>query len=313
MTNDPSLPADRRVPDTFDLRLLAELTRSTPVGLAQAAWQAGMSQTEAAARLVTMNEAGMPLRLVAEGDPAALWQIMQRGPVRQPGAPSEPPQAQPTQPAHTQPGYAVGGPSPESMWGIPGTATWANRADSATGAQVAPAQPPAAPPPAERRWVPVGSPQPATGLSGEQLTVTVAEVIDPGNDILNAAGFRLDDTERAVLVRTTIANAGPAPHDCMPDLYLFLMAADGSTLPKAPVAIAGRPAHRVGVAAGASVEGWTIFLIAADAELIGVRWCVRPDLSDRALTWSLTPLSGRTGVSPGAGPPARQSDPPDSH
>lgn len=134
---------------------------------------------------------------------------------------------------------------------------------------------------------PVGVSQQTVGLSGEQVTVNVAEVIDPGNAILIDAGYRLDDDERAVLVRTTVANAGPAPHDTMPDLYLFLVDATGRTLPKAPVAVAGHPSHRVGVAAGESAEGWTIFLIDTAVRLSGVRWCVRPDLADRTLTFSL--------------------------
>jgi hypothetical protein len=206
--------------------------------------------------------------------------------------------------------------SPQSMWGIPGTAAWASRPEQpgvVTGQTPAPGSAATIPPPtaqqthsaelaatalAERAggnagvppvsaMPPVGTPQPAIGLSGERLTVTVTEVIDPGNEILTAAGFRLDVTERAVLVRTTVQNTGPGPHDCMPDLYLFLVAAGGGNLPKAPVAIAGHPAHRVGVPAGSSADGWTIFLIAADAELSGVRWCIRPDLADRTLTWSL--------------------------
>ena len=73
----------------------------------------------------------------------------------------------------------------------------------------------------------------------------------------------------------------------MPDLYLFLVDTAGRTLPKAPVAVAGHPAHRVGIAAGETAEGWTIFLIDAGVNLSGVRWCVRPDLADRTLTFSL--------------------------
>lgn len=49
-----SLPAGRPVPDAADLRLLVELARAGSIGLPQAAWQAGMSQPEAAARMVAM-------------------------------------------------------------------------------------------------------------------------------------------------------------------------------------------------------------------------------------------------------------------
>ena len=73
-------PAGRPVPDTDDLRILAELINNDYIGLPQAAWNARMSQREAAERLVTMAERGMPLRLVAEGDRQALWRIAQAGP-----------------------------------------------------------------------------------------------------------------------------------------------------------------------------------------------------------------------------------------
>lgn len=262
-----------------------------------------MTQSEAADRMVAMAEAGLPLRLVAEGDPSLLRQIVQRGPVR------------PFEPAN--PGYRIVPPpsapaSPTSVWGIPGTASWTDRPrrvtdadhpDLATAAAV-----PSATTRAELSAVAAGSAHAdagpsvvtspdasprvgtalrSTGLSGEQVTVTAAQVIDPGNDVLTAAGYRLDPTERAVLVRTTLSNAGPADHDTMPDLYLFLVDAAGATLPKAPVTVAGHPAHRVGVAPGATADGWTIFLIETAATIAAVRWCVRPDLVDRTLTWSL--------------------------
>ncbi|MGI8418687.1 MAG: hypothetical protein ACR2P2_21310, partial [Nakamurella sp.] len=241
--------------------------------------------------MVTMAEAGMPLRLVAEGQQQALWQIIQRGPVGPPPPGPSPYETQGSGPI----GRPVGGAAaPESSWGLPGTAAWTDRqpppgpapgAQQAHSAAIAESAQATVAPVTQRHAV--GVPAQATGLSGERVTVTVAEVIDPGNQVLTNAGYRLDDGERAVLVRTTVANAGPAAHDCMPDLYLFLVDADGKTLPKAPVSVVGHPAHRVGVAAGGQDDGWTIFLINADTTLSGVRWCVRPDLVDRTLTWSL--------------------------
>lgn len=118
--------------------------------------------------------------------------------------------------------------------------------------------------------------------------MTVDEAIDPADAVLAEAGFVSDPAERAVLVRTTVGNAGPAPHDCMPDLYLVLVDASGAVLQKAPMAVPGRPAHRVGVATGAGSDGWTLFLIPASTQLAAVRWSVRPDLLDRDLSWSLT-------------------------
>ena len=76
----PELPAGRPVPDTDDLRLLAEIINNGAIGLPQAAWNARMSQAEAAARLVQMAERNLPLRLVAEGDRQTLWRIAQAGP-----------------------------------------------------------------------------------------------------------------------------------------------------------------------------------------------------------------------------------------
>ncbi len=76
----PELPTGRPVPDTDDLRLLAEIVNHGAIGLPQAAWNARMSQSEAATRLVQMAERNMPLRLVAEGDRQALWRITQAGP-----------------------------------------------------------------------------------------------------------------------------------------------------------------------------------------------------------------------------------------
>ena len=76
----PDLPAGRPIPDTDDLRLLAELINNAYIPLANAAWNARMSQQEAAARLVSMAERGLPLRLVADGDRQALWRIAQAGP-----------------------------------------------------------------------------------------------------------------------------------------------------------------------------------------------------------------------------------------
>lgn len=272
-----SVPAGRPLPDAADLRLLSELARSSgSIGLPQAAWQAGMTQSEAAGRLVAMAAAGLPLRLVVEGDAARLWQTVQQGPAR----PAE----------AANPGYRIVPPpevpaSSTSVWGIPGTASWTDR--PRPGSNADPAADPAADTAVAGASVRIGTPQSTTGLSGEQVTVTAAAVIDPGNELLTAAGYRLEPTERAILVRTTLSNAGPADHDTMPDLYLFLVDAAGATLAQAPVSVAGYFAHRVGVAPGATADGWTIFLIEATVTVTAVRWCVRPDLVDRTLSWSI--------------------------
>jgi len=127
--------------------------------------------------------------------------------------------------------------------------------------------------------------QTTIGLAGEQLWVTLLEVIDPADGVLTNAGYRLDAGERAVLVRTAMANHGPAPHDALPDHYLVLRTSAGAILPKAPMGVGSHPAYRVGVAPGGQADGWTVFLIPADTVLVEVVWSVRPDLVDRTLTW----------------------------
>lgn len=89
-----NLPPDRPIPDADDLRLLAELINNVSIPLANAAWNARMSQAEAAARLVAMAERGLPLRLVADGDRTALWHIAQAGPAVR-TAPAQPAQPVP--------------------------------------------------------------------------------------------------------------------------------------------------------------------------------------------------------------------------
>lgn len=265
--------ATRALPDATDLRLLAALTGAGgSVGLPQAAWNAGIPQAEAAARLVQLGESGFPLRLVVEGDTRLLHQVIQRGPVVPAAAPAAAPGA--------------------ATWGLPGSAAWARREQPGPTPTAVPAAAsgddgqPTSPRPAAPTLAPPGHPQGTVGLAGEQLSVTVAQVLDPATDVLTAAGYVLDPTERAVLVQTRIANRGPAAHDCMPDLYLVLVTTGGAVLPKAPVSVAGYPAHRVGVAPGGVAEGWTVFLINADADVDAVRWSVRPDLLERTLNWS---------------------------
>ena len=104
-----NLPPDRPIPDADDLRLLAELINNVSIPLANAAWNARMSQAEAAARLVSMAERGLPLRLVADGDRNALWHIAQAGPAHPmepvPAAQLDAPAA-PAPPSGSEPGPA---------------------------------------------------------------------------------------------------------------------------------------------------------------------------------------------------------------
>lgn len=271
-------PASRALPDAIDLRLLAALTGAGgSVGLPHAAWNTGMSQADAAARLVQLAESGFPLRLVVEGDARLLHQVIERGPVVVTAPPTPGSTATPAAPG-------------AATWGVPGSGAWARRDPSAVPSATRPAQDaddaPTSHRPSATPSAGAGQPLRTVGLAGEHLSVTVSQVVDPATDVLTAAGYVLDPAERAVLVRSAIANHGPAAHDCMPDLYLVLVGADGGVLQKAPVSVAGYPAHRVGVAPGGVADGWTVFLIAADAAVEAVRWSVRPDLVDRTLNWS---------------------------
>lgn len=129
--------------------------------------------------------------------------------------------------------------------------------------------------------------QDVNGLFGERLTIAVSAWIDPADEVLTTAGYRLDDGERAVLVCTDLHNAGPIDYESLPDLYLELVADDGRRLTKAAISVAGHPAHRVGVPAGSTSSGWTVFLIPTDERASAIQWSVRPDLADRTVRWDL--------------------------
>ncbi|MET3805015.1 hypothetical protein ABIB25_002015 [Nakamurella sp. UYEF19] len=145
------------MPDTDDLRLLAEIINNGSIGLPQAAWNARMSQTEAATRFVTMAERGMPLRLVAEGDRQLLWRIAQAGPATGgfplPGAaptPEPAPPAAPVAPVAPEPTPQPPTPAPDLSSGqIP--------VGAQTGSQATWAAPEPAPPAAPAPPVPVES------------------------------------------------------------------------------------------------------------------------------------------------------------
>jgi hypothetical protein len=286
----PDAPQGRPVPDANDLALLAEIINNGTIGLPQAAWNARMSQAEAAERFVTMAERGMPLRLVAEGDRQLLWHIAQAGPAGgfpvPAAAPAAPvhehavavplgrppfgmPAAEPAQSPAPEAGSAGG-----STWGLPGTSAWV-RSDE--------------PSPTRRVQISGAPTQSVYGLFGEHLDVSLEQIIDPADEMLTAAGYRLDPSERALLVRTAIGNRGPVDFESLPDLYLVLVSSTGTTIQKAAVSVAGYPAHRVGVPSGTHAFGWTVFLVPPETEVAQVRWSVRPDLADRTISWGFGP------------------------
>ena len=291
----PDAPQGRPVPDANDLALLAAIINNGTIGLPQAAWNARMSQAEAAARFVTMAERGMPLRLVAEGDRQLLWRISQSGPA-QPGPATGGFPVLPPVPPHEQAreqavagavplgrppfGRPAAEPAPEagstggSTWGLPGTSAWV-RSDE--------------PSPTRRVQISGAPTQSVFGLFGEHLDVSLQQIIDPADEMLTAAGYRLDPSERALLVRTAIGNRGPVDFESLPDLYLVLVSGTGTVLQKAAVSVADYPAHRVGVPSGTQASGWTVFLVPPETEVAQVRWSVRPDLTDRTISWGFGP------------------------
>jgi hypothetical protein len=164
-----------------------------------------------------------------------------------------------------------------NTWGPPGSATWA-RGD----------QPPrqAAPTP-ERHEGTIGETLRTEGLEGEHIAINLIEVVDPADFLFTAAGYKLRDGERAVVVHTEMTNLGSTPYQTLPDLYLVLVGADGSTVGKAPVSLSSRPPHRIGVAPGDTAGGHTVYVLPEEARITAVRWSARPDEDKNSLTWSV--------------------------
>ncbi|MBB4682822.1 hypothetical protein BJY18_000307 [Amycolatopsis jiangsuensis] len=125
------------------------------------------------------------------------------------------------------------------------------------------------------------------GLEGEQLTVQLLEVQDPADFLFGAAGYRLEEGERSVVVHTEITNRGTVPFASLPDNYLELVTDDGGTVGKAPVSLTSRPPHRIGVRPGETLGGHTVYVLPEATHVVAVRWSPRPEPDDRTLTWSV--------------------------
>lgn len=222
----------------------------------------------------------------------------------QPGHPVPPPQPAPQQPAPQL-----------NTWGPPGSASWARgdqpsaphpgqpqpgrpsgpqqanpqhpqvaNANAPTAKTPAPAQP------ASARTGKVGGKLDVDGLEGERITIQLVEVVDPADFLFTAAGYQLQEGERAVVVHTELTNRSPMPFTSLPDLYLVLVAEDGSTIGKAPVSLSSRPPHRIGVPPGETAGGHTVYVLPDETELSAVRWTPRPGDEQRTLTWDITDL-----------------------
>jgi DNA-binding Lrp family transcriptional regulator len=304
------------VPDPVDFRLLSLIAEMGRAAVHDVAARLGMDPREAAARLVALSAAGMPLLVGVECDPngirAALAAASRPQQQQWPAYPQQqqqygPPPMQQPQYQHPQPQYApppqpqyapppqsvpfpaqqpVAAPAPPQpaqqpqpaggTWGPPQTSAWA-RGDQQT-VTAAPVPPP--------KFV-VGSTQQTVGLEGEQLSIQLVEVVDPADFLFTAAGYRLQEGERAVVVHTELTNRGTVPFSSLPDLYLLLVAADGQTVSKAPVSLSSRPPHRIGVQPGETAGGHTVYVLPDSTEITSVRWSPRPDDPQHSLAWEI--------------------------
>jgi len=200
----------------------------------------------------------------------------------QTGPPSQPFQAPAQQQQQAPPAQVE---APISMWGPPQTSTWA-RGD-------APPQDVTQPtvrterPEADVRQGKVGSALQTEGLEGERLSITLVEVVDPADYLFTAAGYRLQEGERSVVVHTELTNRGSVAFQSLPDLYLVLVTPEGKTISKAPVSLSSRPPHRIGVPPGETAGGHTVYVVPENTEVTSVRWSPRPDEESRTLTWEV--------------------------
>lgn len=181
------------------------------------------------------------------------------------------------------------------MWGPAGSAAWA-RSDQPYGgvpqpsaqAQAQAQAQPQVPAQPNGRTGSVGTKLDIQGPEGEWLTVQLVEVVDPADFLFTAAGYHLQDGDRAVVVHTEFTNHGPVGFPALPDLHLVLVAKDGSTVSKAPVSLSSRAPHRGGVQPGETAGGHTVYVLPESTELVAVRWTPRLGDEQRTLTWDVS-------------------------
>ena len=114
-------------------------------------------------------------------------------------------------------------------------------------------------------------------------------MVDPADFLFTAAGYRLREGERAVVVHTELTNRGGIPFPTLPDLYLVLVDADGKAVSKAPVSLSSRPPHRIGVQPGETAGGHTVYVLPDHTQITSVRWSARSDDDKHVLTWTIEP------------------------
>ncbi|HEY3467774.1 MAG TPA: AsnC family protein [Amycolatopsis sp.] len=210
-----------------------------------------------------------------QGAPSGPYNVQGTPSGRYPGPPPRPQPPRPPQQQFTPPPVPLD--PAVSTWGVPQTASWA-RGDE-------PARPAAGSTPGKQGKL--GEVMETQGLEGEQLTVQLLEVQDPADYLFSAAGYRLEDGERAVVVHTEITNRGAIPFASLPDNYLELIGADGTAIGKAPVSLTSRPPHKIGVKPGETLGGHTVYVLPDATRVVSVRWSPRPEPDERTLTWSI--------------------------
>jgi DNA-binding Lrp family transcriptional regulator len=211
--------------------------------------------------------------------------MQQLQPGRMPGYPA--PTGPPSGPVPMQHGppsgpFPAAPDQPMSMWGPPQTASWA-RGDQPPQDVTQPTVRTES----ETRQGKVGTVLRTEGLEGEKLAIRLVEVVDPADYLFTAAGYRLQEGERSVVVHTELTNRGSVAFQSLPDLYLVLVTPDGKTISKAPVSLSSRPPHRIGVPPGETAGGHTVYVVPEQTEITSVRWSPRPDEESRALNWTV--------------------------
>ncbi|MEC3977701.1 AsnC family protein [Amycolatopsis sp. H20-H5] len=309
------------VTDPVDARLLAALADLGKAAVHELAAKVGMDPREVAYRLVALSGSGLPLLVGVESDPNGLRAAIGGAPAWTARPPRQPPQnvphpvhgtpsgaynvqgtpsgaytvqgtpsgrypGPPPRPPQQRPQFAPPPPPPQqqppmapldpvmSTWGPPQSSSWA-RGDEQQRAK----QPP------EGKKGRVGEVLETQGLEGEQLTVQLLEIQDPADYLFGAAGYRLEEGERSVVVHTEITNRGAIPFVSLPDNYLELMTVDGKAIGKAPVSLTSRPQHKIGVRPGETLGGHTVYVLPDATRVVAVRWSPRPEPDERTLTW----------------------------
>lgn len=272
------------VPDPVDARLLAVLAESGRAAVHEIAQRLGMDPREAAMRLITLSGSGLPLLVGVECDPNGVRRALANAAAygNYTGGPPSGPYAVHQSGPHQVQQYGPQGPvsqpfpaqqPPQSTWGPPQSAGWV-RADQPQPRSVS-------------RTGKIGTALEADSLEGARLSIQLVEVVDPADFLFTAAGYKLADGERSVVVHTEVTNTSQVPYTSLPDMYLVLVTKTGETVTKAPVSLSSRPAHKLGVQPGETAGGHSVFVLPDATEIIQVRWSVRPEVDVNTLVWTV--------------------------